>query len=57
MLGIISSFLVIYAAFIVVKPLLHYFRDENGLRKYPGEDFYYQEVGRKHELFHTKRIH
>jgi hypothetical protein len=65
MLGIMSSFLVIYAASIVLKPLLHYFRDENGLRKYPGEELLSEisgighnwEVGRKHELFHTKRLH
>ena len=62
----IASFLVIYAASIVLKPLLHYFRDKNGLRKYLGEYFFLSgisgighnwEVGRKHKLFHTKQLH
>lgn len=65
MLAIIASFLAIYAASIVLKPLFHYFRDENGLRKYPGENLFSGissighnwEVGRKHKLFHTKRLH
>ena len=65
MLGVIASFLVIYAASILFKPLLHYFRNENGLRKYPGENLlsgisgigHNWEVGRKHKLFHTKRLH
>ena len=65
MLGIIASFLLMYAASIVLKPLLHYFRDEFGLRKYPGENLlsgisglgHNWEVGRKHRLFHTKRLH
>ena len=65
MLGMIASVLVIYAASILLKPLLHYFRDENGLRKYPGENSlsgisgigHNWELGRKHKIFHTNRLH
>ncbi|KAL9112411.1 MAG: hypothetical protein Q9227_003253 [Pyrenula ochraceoflavens] len=49
----------------LLKPLLVYFKDEKGLRKYPMQNWfsgihnlaYGFEVGRDHELFHTRRLH
>ncbi|KAH7316925.1 cytochrome P450 CYP5280A1P [Stachybotrys elegans] len=51
--------------FALVRPLIRYCQDPKGLRKYPNQNTfsgltdlaYGWEVGRRHHLFHTRRLH
>ena len=65
MIGVICFVLILYTASVIFRPVFRYFRDEKGLRKYPTQNFlsgisslaYGWEVGRKHKVFHTRRLH
>jgi hypothetical protein len=62
---ILSSVFVLASLYVTFRPLINYVRDEKGLRKYPSQNWlsgispsaYGWEVARKHETFHTKRLH
>lgn len=62
---IIYSFLALALLRVALAPLVRYFRDEKGFRKYATQNWlsgilpiaYGWEVGRKHEKFHTQRLH
>ncbi|KAL9117860.1 MAG: hypothetical protein Q9187_005598 [Circinaria calcarea] len=65
MIVIISFFVAIYALYLALNPLIEYLCDPKGLRKYPEQNWlsgisnlaYGWEVGRKHAVFHTRRLH
>lgn len=65
MFTIISSFIAIASLYVALRPLIAYLQDEKGFRKYPTQNWlsgitslaYGWEVGRKHDLFHTRRLH
>lgn len=58
-------FLLALAFFAIASPLMKYLQDRKGFRKYPNQNFlsgitdmvYGWEVGRKHPVFHTRRLH
>ena len=59
----LSSCLTLASLLIVLSPLITYFRDEKGFRKYPTQNWlsgitvsaYGWKVERKHDVFHTRR--
>ena len=65
MFTILYSFFTLVSLSLALRPLLTFFRDEKGFRKYPCQNWlsgitakaYGWEVGRKHDVFHTKRLH
>jgi hypothetical protein len=62
---VICSFFTLASLCIALSPLVTYFRDEKGFRKYPTQNWlsgisslaYGWEVGRTHKTFHTRRLH
>lgn len=63
---IILYYLITLASlYITLRPLITFFRNEKGFRKYPSQNWlsgvtalaYGWEVGRKHDVFHTRRLH
>ena len=62
---ILNSFFALAVLYFALRPLITFFRDEKGFRKYPTQNWlsgitalaYGWEVGRKHDHFHTRRLH
>lgn len=65
MLVILLAAFSAWIVFLAVRPVIQYFWDAKGLRKYPNQNMfsgitnlaYGWEVGRSHRLFHTRRLH
>lgn len=56
---------VSWIGFALIRPIIRYYQDPKGFRKYPNQNAlsgisalaYGWEVGRRHPLFHTRRLH
>nr|POE93181.1 tryprostatin b 6-hydroxylase [Quercus suber] len=65
MLTVILIALLAVVLIVVGRPIAHYLQDAKGFRKYPTQNFlsgfsalaYGWEVGRSHQIFHTRRLH
>ena len=65
MILLIFSLFTLTSLYVVLEPLVTFLRDEKGFRKYPMQNWlsgittlaYGWEVGRRHKVFHTRRLH
>lgn len=65
MLLILYPFFTLTLLYVALHPVIVFFRDAKGFRKYPLQNWlsgitalaYGWEVGRKHDVFHTRRLH